>query len=194
MTRSLCCLRKKNSHSRLGITFRAKVLFLTLTALSATFAQAQSASQELQAGNNQVEAVNGGAPLTITLQDALRRAGQNDPQYRSSMTDLGLQKEDRVRARAGLLPSVNYNTSFVYTEGTGQPTICANTLTCPASRFIANNGVHEYISQGDVHQAVSLTTYADYRRSSSAAAQARAKAEIATRGLVVTVTQAYYAL
>jgi outer membrane protein TolC len=194
MTRSLCCSRRKNSHSRLGITFQAKVLFLTLTALSATFAQAQSASQELQAGNNQVEAVRGGAPLTITLQDALKRAGQNDPQYRSAMTDLGLAKEDRVQARAGLLPSANYNTSFIYTEGTGQPTICANNLTCPASRFIANNGVHEYISQGDVHQAVSLTTFADYRRSSAAAAQARAKAEIATRGLVVTVTQAYYAL
>ena len=194
MTRSLCCLRKKNSHSRLGITFRAKVLFLTLTALSATFAQAQSASQELQAGNNQVEAVNGGAPLTITLQDALRRAGQNDPQYRSAMTDLGLAKEDRVQARAGLLPSVNYNTSFVYTEGTGQPTICANNLTCPASRFIANNGVHEYISQGDVHQVLSLTTFADYRRSSAAAAQVRAKAEIATRGLLVAVTHAYYSL
>jgi outer membrane protein TolC len=75
------------------------------------------------------------------------------------------------------------------------PASCANaTASCPASRFIANNGVHEYISQGDVHQALSLTNFADYRRSSAALAQARAKAEIATRGLVVTVTQAYYGL
>ena len=66
--------------------------------------------------------------------------------------------------------------------------------TCPASRFIANNGVHEYISQANAHEAVSLTNFADYRRSSAALAQARAKAEIATRGLVVTVTQAYYGL
>ena len=64
----------------------------------------------------------------------------------------------------------------------------------PTSRFIANNGVHEYISQADVHEALSLTNFADYRRSSAALAQARAKAEIATRGLVVTVTQAYYGL
>jgi outer membrane protein TolC len=167
---------------------------LTAGIFVASFAQGQSADRELQAANNQTGGVNGGAPLTITLQDALKRAGQNDPQYRSAITDLGLAKEDRVQARAGLLPSVNYNTSFIYTEGTGQPTICANNLTCPASRFIANNGVHEYISQGDVHQALSLTTFADYRRSSAAAAEARAKAEIATRGLVVTVTQAYYAL
>jgi outer membrane protein TolC len=54
--------------------------------------------------------------------------------------------------------------------------------------------VHEYISQADAHEALSLTNVADYRRSSAALAQARAKAEIATRGLVVTVTQAYYGL
>jgi outer membrane protein TolC len=54
--------------------------------------------------------------------------------------------------------------------------------------------VHEYISQADAHEAVSLTNFADYRKSSAALAQARAKAEIATRGLVVTVTQAYYGL
>src|SRR6202451_286683 len=194
MIRDLHCSRRKESLSRLGTTFGAKVLFLTAGIFVASFAQGQSADRELQAANNQTGGVNGGAPLTITLQDALKRAGQNDPQYRSAITDLGLAKEDRVQARAGLLPSVNYNTSFIYTEGTGQPTICANNLTCPASRFIANNGVHEYISQGDVHQALSLTTFADYRRSSAALAQARAKAEIATRGLVVTVTQAYYGL
>jgi outer membrane protein TolC len=135
-----------------------------------------------------------GAPLTITLQDALQRARLNDPQYRSAaVTELGLAREDRVQARAGLLPGVNYNTSFIYTEGTGQPASCApSPAGCP--KFIANNGVHEYISQGDVHEALSLTNVADYRRSSAALAQARAKAEIATRGLVVTVTQAYYGL
>ena len=45
-----------------------------------------------------------------------------------------------------------------------------------------------------MHEAVSLTNFADYRRSSAALAQARAKAEIAARGLVVTVTQSYYGL
>jgi len=137
-----------------------------------------------------------GAPLTITLQDALERARQNDPQYRAAITDLGLAREDRVQARAGLLPNLNYNNSFLYTEGTGSlPASCAtSTLGCPTSKFIANNGVHEYLSQADVHQALSLTNFADYRRTSAALAQARAKAEIATRGLVVTVTQSYYGL
>ena len=137
-----------------------------------------------------------GAPVTVTLQDALERARANNPQYRSALTDLGLAREDRVQARAALLPNVNYNASFIYTEGTGPlPVACANpTLGCPTSRFIANNGVHEYISQGNAHEGLSLTNFADYRRSSAALAQARAKAEIAARGLVVTVTQSYYGL
>jgi outer membrane protein TolC len=130
------------------------------------------------------DSADNSAPLTITLQDALERARANDPSFHSALTDLGVAREDRVQSRAGLLPSVSYNNSFIYTEGSGQP----------AGRFVANNGVHEYISHGNVHQSVSLSNMADYRRSSAALAQARAKAEIATRGLVVTVTQAYYGL
>jgi len=135
-----------------------------------------------------------GAPLTITLQDALQRARLNDPQYRSAVTDLGLAREDRVQARAGLLPDVNYNNSFIYTQGTGPvPATCqTSTLGCPTSRFVANNGVHEYISQGNVHQALSLQNMAEYRRARAQEALAKAKSEIAARGLVVTLVQAYY--
>ena len=164
-----------------------------------SFAQAQN-TVLAQSGNARAQDPAGspaaGAPITITLQDALQRAHINDPQYRSAITDLGLAREDRVQARAGLLPNINASGSFVYTEGTGPlPAICAaQSANCPATRFIANNGVHEYISQANAHQAISLTDFADYRRSSAALAQARAKAEIATRGLVVTVTQAYYGL
>jgi len=155
-----------------------------ITGTSTGFAQAASPPQTQ------------GAPLTITLQDALQRARQNDPQYHDSMTQLGLAREDRVQARAGLLPDVNFNNSFIYTQGTGPlPTSCQSlTVGCPTSRFVANNGVHEYISQGDVHEALSLTNLGDYRRADAALAMARAKAEVATRGLTVTVTQLYYGL
>lgn len=173
-------LLPRPSHSEIA---RLAILVLW-TAASQGFAQITPAPQ------------NQGAPLTITLQDALQRARQNDPQYHSAVTDLRLAYEDRVQARAGLLPDVNYDTSYIYTQGIGQlPDYClANPTVCTPSRFIANNGVHEYISQADVHEGVSLTNLADYRRSSAALAEARAKAEIAARGLVVTVTQAYYAL
>ncbi|HEY6769019.1 MAG TPA: TolC family protein [Candidatus Sulfotelmatobacter sp.] len=169
------------------------VLFLASSFFVPTFAQAQSVHVDLQAQPDTSSTAAG--PITITLQDAMKRAQANDPQYRSSaVTDLGLAREDRVQARAGLLPSVNYNNSFIYTQGTGQSTLCADNLPCSGTRFIANNGVHEYISQADAHEAVSLTVFADYRRSSAALAQARAKAEIAARGLTVTVTRAYYGL
>ncbi len=161
---------------------KAILALVLVLATASCFAQVTLASQAQ------------GAPLTITLQDALQRARQNDPQYRSAVTDLGLAREDHLQARAGLLPGVNYNSSFIYTQGTGPiPASCqTSTLGCPTSRFIANNGVHEYISQGNAHEALSLTNVADYRRSTAAFAQARAKAEIAARGLVVTVTQSYY--
>lgn len=168
------------------------LILVFLLAGGSSFAQVTITEQAQGAGATPTT----GAPVTITLQDALERARSNNPQYRSALTDLGLAREDRVQARAALLPNVNYDTSFIYTEGTGPlPVACANpTLGCPTSRFVANNGVHEYISQGNAHEALSLTNFADYRRSSAALAQARAKAEIAARGLVVTVTQSYYGL
>jgi outer membrane protein TolC len=148
---------------------------------------AQAFTQGLTAQMPDASAQGNAAPLTLTMQDALQRARRNDPQYRAALTDLGLARQDRVQARAGLLPSLSYNNSFIYTQGTGTPALAA-------SKYIANNGVHEYLSQADAHQSISLTGVADYRRSLAALAQSRAKAEIATRGLVVTVTQAYYGL
>ena len=77
----------------------------------------------------------------------------NDPQYRSRGHGPRLAREDRVQARAGLLPNLNYNNSFIYTQGTGAlPSTARRYAGCPTSRFIANNGVHEYISQADVHR------------------------------------------
>ena len=188
---SSVAVEKSSSHIEWRLEPWILVLVL-LTTAGTGFAQAALTlqSEDVNAGPAS------GAPLTITLQDALQRARLNDPQYRSAIADVGLAREDRVQARAGLLPSLNYNNSFIYTQGTGPlPLRCQNpTVGCPDSRFIANNGVHEYISQANAHEGVSLTNYADYRRSSAALSQARAKAEIATRGLVVTVTQAYYGL
>ena len=174
----------KTYRSQIGSDEILWILILVLLTAAASFAQVEVVNADHQGVNASPQS---GAPLTITLQDALQRARLYDPQYRSAITDLGLAREDRVQARAGLLPNVNYNNSFIYTQGTGLPAVAS-------SKYIANNGVHEYISQGNVHESLSLTNFADYRKSSAAMAQARAKAEIATRGLVLTVTQAYYGL
>jgi outer membrane protein TolC len=122
--------------------------------------------------------------LTITFHDALQRAKANNPQLQAAFTAQGLAHEDLVQSRAVLLPNVSYNMQALYTEPNSHGT--SNQV------FIANNGVHEYIAQGNVHQALSLQTFADYGRASAAQAVARAKSEIALRGLAVTVAQAYY--
>jgi len=120
----------------------------------------------------------------LTLQDALQRAKANSVQFRSAMTDAKIAHEDAVQARAAILPSVAYDNTYLYTEGTG----------ASIPRFIANNAVHEYISQGNAHEAINLGTgaFADIHRARAAEALARAKADVAIRGLVVTVVQNYY--
>ena len=125
---------------------------------------------------------NSSAPLTITLEDALKRAKANEPQFRAALTDYAVAKERSVEIRAGLLPNVTFNAEYLYTQGNGSG----------GPRFIANNAVHEYLSQGNVHQALSLQGAAEYRLARAQEALAKARAEIATRGLVVTLTQAYY--
>jgi outer membrane protein TolC len=135
-----------------------------------------------QTSPSQATAGSPNAPLTLTLQDALQRARQVNPEYRAALTEYGLAREDKVQGRAALLPSLNYGAQFLYTEGNGTS----------SGRFIANNGVHEYLSQGNAHQEISLQNLAEYRRAAAAEAVARARSEIAARGLVVTVVQAYY--
>jgi outer membrane protein TolC len=161
--------------------FSGNALFGALALLIMTFvlaAPAQTNPSQATVGSGNAPA----APLTLTLQDALQRARQVNPEYRAAVTEYGLAREDKVQGRAALLPSLNYTAQFLYTQGNGTS----------AGRFIANNGVHEYLSQGNAHQEISLQNLAEYRRTAAAEAVARARSEIAARGLVVTVVQAYY--
>lgn len=124
------------------------------------------------------------SPTLITYSDALKRAAANQPQLQAALTALGMAHQDVVQSRAALLPNVSYNMQYLYTQSNSP--ITHNPI------FIANNGIHEYIAQGNVHQNLSLQTFADYSRASAAQAVARARAEVAIRGLAVTVAQAYY--
>jgi outer membrane protein TolC len=130
------------------------------------------------------------APISLTLQDALDRARKNSVQFQAAVTTAGLAKEDRRQALSALLPSVTYNNSAIYTQGTGATGL---QVTGVPVIFIANNAVHEYISQADVHEAIDVAAVQNFRKVSAAAAVARAQQEIASRGLVVTVVQSYYA-
>jgi outer membrane protein TolC len=123
--------------------------------------------------------------LRLKLQDALARARKNSTQFQAAQTDAAIARQDRYQAGAALLPSVNYNTQALYTQSNGPGN---------GVRYIANNAVHEYISQGNVHEVLDVASVSNFRRASAAAAVARARAEIASRGLVVTVVQSYYAV
>lgn len=138
--------------------------------------------RELQAAASSLQtASSSAAPLRLTLQDALNRARANSTTFQAAVTQSGVAAEDRNQARDALLPSVTYNNQALYTQTNGTTPI-----------FIANNAAHEYVSQGNAHEAIDLASIYNWRRASAAAAVARAKAEIASRGLVVTVVQGYY--
>ncbi|MHB1673668.1 MAG: TolC family protein [Acidobacteriaceae bacterium] len=121
------------------------------------------------------------APVQLTLADALRRAKALDPAVRLALTNERIAAENPTQTRAANLPIVSYNSQYLYTEGNGTPT----------ARYIANNGVHEYIAQVDVHQSLSVANIALYHQSIVASALVRDQAEIAQRGLVVAVVQNY---
>jgi outer membrane protein TolC len=122
-------------------------------------------------------------PLRLTLEDALARARKNSAQFQAAQTDAALARQDRYQAAAALLPSVTYNNQALYTQ------LNKNGVT-----FIANNAAHEYVSQANVHESIDLLSISGFRRASAASALAKARAEIASRGLVVTVVQSYYAV
>lgn len=133
-----------------------------------------AASAQLAVSGQQV-------PVQLTLADALRRAKAIDPAVRLALTNEKIAAEKTIQTRAANLPTVSSNSQFLYTEGNGTP----------SARYIANNGVHEYIAQVDVHQALSVANIALYRQSVVASAWAHDQTEIAQRGLMVAVVQNY---
>jgi outer membrane protein TolC len=128
-----------------------------------------------------------GAPAAlppISFAEALAMARRNNPDLAAAVANATAAAQGVVASRSVMLPNITFNGGYLYTEGNDTP----------SARFIANNGVHEYIAQGDVHQEIYSggAHHADYRRAQAQQALAEAQAEIARRGLNVTVTQAFY--
>lgn len=126
-------------------------------------------------------------PATLTLKDALALAEKNDPAVLAAASDVATAREDRAQARAALYPSLSGRSEYLGTEGN---------CKLSESRFVTNDGVHVYRDWAVVHQDLSPGTLkrVAVQRASAAEALARAKMEIARRGLAATVTKNYYAL
>ncbi len=122
-----------------------------------------------------------GAPLT--LQAALDLSRANSQQLRTAVAAADLAKEDHAQARAGLLPSLSGFLQEIATQENGTP----------SGVFVANNGPRVYNAWGTVHGDIfSVSRWADYRATAAVEAAARAKADVARRGLVATVVQNFY--
>lgn len=123
-------------------------------------------------------------PLTITFQEALDRARKYGIEIQSANITALLAREDRIQAKAAMLPQTQSFNQFIYTQPNGTP----------SGVFVANDGPHVYSIQAQAHQDFSLAKLADYRRTIAAEAVAKAKADVAARGIVSTTVQDYYAV
>src|SRR5271165_6699185 len=110
----------------------------------------------------------------ITLTDALARARQYGGQIQSANFAVLLAKEDTKQTKAGRLPTLNAFNQYIYTEGNGTP----------SGVYVANDGVHVYNEQAQVHEELlSVVRKGEIRRDLATEAAASAKVEVAARGL-----------
>ena len=130
----------------------------------------------------QIAPAPSGAPLTLS--DALTQARANSQQFRSAQLAADLATADRKIARAALLPSLNGFSQFIYTEPNGTP----------SGIWVPNDGPKVYATWLNVHGDASLTKWSEYRGAAAAEAVARARADVAARGLVSTIVTNYYTL
>jgi len=127
----------------------------------------------------------GQAPLSIDLNDALARARKYGLQVQGAQLASALAREDVKQAKAARLPSATILNQYFYTEGNGTAT----------GVFVANNGVHVYTEQAQVHEEIlSLARRGEIRQAQANEAAARARVAIASRGLTAVLVQSYYAL
>ncbi len=137
---------------------------------------------------------NASQPIVISLDEAIRRAEQNDAIFANAIAAKGAAAEDRSIARSAMLPSVRYHNEYLYTEANGDLSATGRRGSGSSNPFIfiANNAIHEYVIQAIVTEALGFFGIAQVKRADAVSAQAAAQAEIARRGLVFTVVQQYY--
>jgi outer membrane protein TolC len=168
-------------------------LGLLLICAGVSFANAQTAAPQatpeaaVQLVYPPKPAEQTGPPLTITLADALQRAQKNNAEFLAALSDQKSAQEDRLQARNARLPQLGFRSEYIGVQGNGKT---------PNGRYVTQDGVHVYREWATVHQDLTANVLigTDYKRSLAAEAIAAAKAEIARRGLTVTVTKSFYAL
>lgn len=183
------CRRRAQARSGAVVAFVLAVL--AVICLCARLAYAQNDALSVAIGRNTQsvaqDSSSNGAPITLTLADAIARAQKNSPDFQRALTSVKIARANQVQARAAMLPSVGDLTQYLNTEGNG---------ISPVGRFVTNDGVHVYNEYAQVHQDLPAGFFMALgpKRAAYEKAVADAGAQIAKRSLVVTVTQDYYAL
>lgn len=117
----------------------------------------------------------------------------NEPQFAAAMAERGALALERTNAKTALLPTVTYHNQAVYTQPNGVAASRIGQVSGADSPiFIANNAIREYASQGVVDERIGLSQIAAIHSATANALRAEAEAELARRGLVVTVTNLFY--
>jgi outer membrane protein TolC len=181
---------RRNAHPRPGLY---SLLALAVICVGTSLGNAQTAAPQatpeapVQLVYPPKPAEETGPPATITLADALQRAQKYNADFLLALSDQKVAHEDRLQTRNARLPQLGFRSEYLGTQGNG---------ITPNGRFVTNDGVHVYREWATVHQDLSANVFlgTDYKRSMAAEAIANARAEIARRGLTVTVTKTFYAL
>jgi outer membrane protein TolC len=134
----------------------------------------------------------GTVPMSITLEQAIALARANEPNFAAAAANKRVTALDHSIAQAALLPGVSYHNQVLYTQPNGAINGGGPVGSQAAPRFIANNAVREYASQGVVTETFGLQQLTAVSRATAADAVAAAELEIARRGLVSTVTGLFY--
>jgi outer membrane protein TolC len=157
--------------------------------------QTQFAGSQTSVSHSASAQIPESSPSQITLEDAISRAKANEPTFAAAVAADKVAALNHSLARSALLPSVVYHNQYLYTQPAHGPTQSANASTAATAsvpRFIANNSVHEYTSQGVVTETIGVQQVTAVAQASAAAALASAELEIARRGLAAAVAGLYY--
>ncbi len=160
---------------------------MSLFAATVVLSAAPCPAQQAEAGSPTLQ-----VPI-ITLDEAIHRAQANEPAFAASLAESKAAGLDRSIARAALLPGAVYHNQALYTQPNGEQNQAGQGVgSQPSPRFIANNAVREYASQGVINETVGLAQMAEVKRADAAAVFAEAQLEVARRGLVEAVVNLYY--
>jgi outer membrane protein TolC len=140
----------------------------------------------------QVSAPPAAASTSISLDEAISRARANEPGFAAALAASRVSALDHSIARSALLPSVVYHNQYIYTQPNGSYNQAGAVGSQASPRFIANNAVREYASQGVVNETIGVAQFTAVSQASAASAIAAAELEIARRGLVATVIGLFY--